>query len=61
MCAETATEIRDLVATRNRPMLTALEMCIEQLEAFSDDPSVANAITCARIAIKLERTFQSSE
>ena len=34
-------EIHSLVVSRNRPMLTALEMCIEQFERLSsDDPDV---------------------
>ena len=36
-----AQEIYALIASRNRPMLTALDMCIEQLEPLaSDDPDI---------------------
>lgn len=55
-----AREIYGLIATRNRPMLTALDLCIEQLERFAkDDPDAQCALRCATKAAKLEREFQS--
>jgi hypothetical protein len=54
-------EIRDLIATRNRPMLTALELCIEQLAAIEENnPGVEYAMDCARKALALERGFQET-
>jgi hypothetical protein len=53
-------EIHELIATRNRPMLTALEICIDQLERFAaNDRDVHEALWCARRAIDLEQGFQA--
>ena len=55
-----ADKVYRLIAPRNRPMLTALDLCIEQLERFSrDDPAVQYALKCATTATKRERDFQS--
>lgn len=54
-------QIRELIATRNKPMLTALQMCIDELEPFQERrPDVQTAIRCARKAIALETEFQNS-
>jgi len=51
-----------LIATRNRPMLTALDQCIEQLERLSSgDPASQYALQCARKAVEQERHFQARE
>ena len=53
-------EIYRLIAGRNRPMLTALDLCIEQLERLSsDDPDIQCALRCARKAAQQERDFQA--
>ncbi len=53
-------EIYGLIATRNRPMLTALDLCIEQLERLSSgDPDIQYALQCARKATERERHFQA--
>jgi hypothetical protein len=40
MTIDLSREVYDLIATRNRPMLTALDLCIEQLVRFEkDDPA----------------------
>jgi hypothetical protein len=52
-------EFYAMIATRNKPMLTALEMCIEQLELLDQsDEGIHCALTCARKAVELERGFQ---
>jgi hypothetical protein len=52
-------EIYGLVVSRNRPMLTALDLCIEQLERLSSgDPAIQYALQCARKAAEQERQFQ---
>jgi hypothetical protein len=53
-------EIYGLIATRNRPMLTALDLCIEQLELLSSgDPAIHYALQCAQKAAEQERQFQA--
>lgn len=53
-------ELRTLIATRNRPMLTALEMCIEQLERLDQKhEDVRATLYCARRAADMERDFQT--
>lgn len=53
-------EVRTLIATRNRPMLTALEMCIEQLERLDQkDEEIRATLACARRAADMERDFQT--
>lgn len=55
-----ARQIHQCIATRNRPMLTALDMCIEQLQRFAkDDLDVQIALGCAIRATEIERGFQS--
>jgi hypothetical protein len=57
---DNAQEIYGLIATRNRPMLTALDLCIEQLERLSSgDPAIQYALQCARKAAGQERQFQA--
>jgi hypothetical protein len=51
-------EFYAMIATRNKPMLTALEMCIEQLEGLDQTDDIRCALNCARKAIELERGFQ---
>jgi len=52
-------EIYGLIATRNRPMLTALDLCIEQLKRLpSGDPAIQYALQCAQKAAEQERHFQ---
>jgi hypothetical protein len=47
------------IATHNGPMLTALGYCIEELERFRDDPHVATALQCARMAVEWELGWQT--
>jgi len=44
------------IANRTRPLLTALEECIGQLEQFRADPDVSRIIKRAIIAADQERT-----
>lgn len=54
-----AAEIAELIATRNRPLLTALEICADQLRAMgANDAAVSDALRCAERAIAMERGFQ---
>ena len=39
MTIDPGREVNHLIATRNRPMLTALDLCIEQLERLGKDRS----------------------
>ena len=53
-------DIYGLIATRNRPMLTALDLCIEQLKLLpSGDPAIQYALQCAQKAVEQERHFQA--
>ncbi|HEY4359688.1 MAG TPA: hypothetical protein VGN17_01905 [Bryobacteraceae bacterium] len=57
---EAGREFHQLIVGRNRPRLAALTMCMEELERLSpDDPDVKVALKCGRIAVELERGFQS--
>ena len=56
----TAREIYELIAGRNRPMIAALELCIEQLQRLSkDDPDIQCALRCAIKARELEAAVPS--
>jgi hypothetical protein len=60
MTTEIAREVLDLIATRNRPLLTALDLCMEQLERFgTNDQPVQYALKCAQRAAQQERGFQA--
>ena len=50
-------EIHELVVLRNRPMLTSLEACIEQLAARQHEPAVNLLLRHARAACQRERAF----
>ncbi len=53
-------EIYGLIATRNRPMLTALDLCIEQLQRLpSGDPAIQYSLQCAQKAVEQERHSQA--
>ncbi len=57
----TRREIYECITKRNRPMLTALELCIEELARLnSRDPDVQCALRCARKAVALELGFQAN-
>jgi hypothetical protein len=57
----TAREIFELIAGRNRPMIAALELCIEELQRVpKDDPDIQCALRCAIKARELELGFQAN-
>jgi len=58
-------EMPKLIATRNQPMLTALDACIEHLENYligvgpGKDEDAERALYFAKTAVELERKFQA--
>jgi hypothetical protein len=55
-----AQEIHRLIANRNRALLCALDLCIEQLAHLpSGDPAIQYALECAREAAQQERYLQA--
>ena len=60
MTIDLGREVYRLIASRNRPMLTALDLCIEQLERLDKkDPDIQFALKCAIRAARMEREFQA--
>ncbi len=53
-------EVCTLIADRNRPLLTALDLCIEQLQRVpSSDAAIHGALQSAREAAAFERQLQA--
>ena len=60
MTIDASRKIYKLIVTRNAPMLTALDLCIEQLQRLDkQDPDAQCALRCAIKAAEQERLFQS--
>jgi BMFP domain-containing protein YqiC len=54
-------EIHELIVIRNRPMLTCLEACIEQLESREQEPDINLLLRYARAAVERERAFHKPD
>jgi len=60
-------DFQELIAKRNRPMITALTECITHLEKYltdaehAFDPDARRALYFAKTAVALESSFQEKE
>lgn len=52
-------EVHELIVIRNRPLLTALEACVEQLQARRHEPEVNLLLRLAGAACARERAFHN--
>jgi hypothetical protein len=54
-------EIHEMIVIRNRPMLTCLEACIEQLESREQEPAINLLLRYARAAVQREHAFHKPD